>query len=60
MELVLLSFKYKFLIKNLWECKGFSTRRLLKQFCNKNRKKYSSHNSQAYSRLVVEKKYCSN
>jgi len=33
-----MSFEYESLIKNLWECKSFSARRLLKQFCNNSQK----------------------
>jgi len=32
----MLSFEDKLLIKNLWECKEFSSRRLIKEFPNKN------------------------
>jgi len=32
----MLSFEDKLLIKTLWECKGFSSRRLIKEFPNKN------------------------
>jgi len=35
----MLSFEDKLLIKNLWECKGFSFRRLIKEFSNKNWKR---------------------
>jgi len=35
----MLSFEDKLLIKNLWECKGFSCRRLIKKFPNKNWKR---------------------
>jgi len=35
----MLSFEDKLLIKNLWECKGFSSRRLIKEFPNKNWKR---------------------
>jgi len=35
----MLSFEDKLLIKNLWECKGFSYRRLIKEFPNKNWKR---------------------
>jgi len=34
------SFEDKFLIKNLWECKRFSSRRLIKEFRNKNWKRH--------------------
>jgi len=35
----MLSFEDKFLIKNLWEFKKFSVRRLIKEFHIKNRKR---------------------
>jgi len=35
----MLSFEDKLLIKNLGECKGFSSRRLIKEFFNKNWKR---------------------
>jgi len=35
----MLSFKDKIFIKNLWECKRFSARRLLKEYPNKNWKR---------------------
>jgi len=44
----MLSFEDKILIKNLWECKRFSARRLLMEFPGKNWKlvkKYSSLSS---------------
>jgi len=31
----MLSYKDKFFIKNLWQCKRFSARRLLREFANK-------------------------
>jgi len=31
----MLSYKDKILIKNLWQCKGFTARRLMKEFPNK-------------------------
>ena len=38
---LMLSFKDKIFIKNLWECKRFSARRLLREFPNKNWKRWS-------------------
>ena len=35
----MLSFEDKILIKNLWECKNYSSRRLIKEFPNKNWKR---------------------
>jgi len=35
----MLRFENKLLIKNLWECKGLSSRRLIKEFPNKNWKR---------------------
>jgi len=35
----MLTFEDKLLIKNLWECKGFFSRRLIKEFPNKNWKR---------------------
>ena len=35
----MLSFKDKFFIKNLWECKRFSARKLLRKYPNKNWKR---------------------
>jgi len=38
-----LSFEDKILIKNLWECKRFSARRLLNEFSYENRKLVKIH-----------------
>ena len=38
-QLTMLSYKDKILIKNLWQCKGFTARRLMKEFPNKNWKR---------------------
>jgi len=40
----MLSFEDKLLIKNLWERKGFSSRRLTKEFPNKNWKRRTLDN----------------
>jgi len=37
----MLSFEDKLLIKNLWECKGLFSRRLIKEFPNRNWKRYT-------------------
>jgi len=37
----MLSFEDKIFVKNLWECKRFSARRLLMEFPNKNWKQFT-------------------
>jgi len=37
----MLSFEDKIVIKNLWECKSFSARTLLREYPNKNRKRWT-------------------
>ena len=40
----MLSYEDKILIKNLWQCKGFTARRLMKEFPNKNWKRRTLEN----------------